>query len=240
MTGNKRWLMFRVCLLLGAGILKHLASAEKTGGKAAHVTPGELKFAIIVSRHGVRSPTGSVEQLNQYSVQPWPTWDVPPGYLTAQGARLMTLFGVYYRGYFAQQELFSATGCADAAHVSFYSDSDQRTVETGKAIASGMFPGCSANEQSEQHALAEGVADPLFHSLAAGVGKPDHERAVASIAGRIGGNPSTLTDVYRSQLEELQRILLNCPVQSPCPQPGHNASKLLLGVPATLTGGTGD
>jgi 4-phytase/acid phosphatase len=152
----------------------------------------------------------------------------------------MTIFGSYYRAYFAQQGLFMGTGCADAARVSFYSDSDQRTVETGKSIAAGMFPGCAAREQSEQHALAEGEADPLFHSLAAGIGQPDHERAAASIAGRIGGNPSSVTEAYRPQLEQLQSILLGCPPSSPCPQPGHQAGKLLLKIPATLESGTGD
>jgi 4-phytase/acid phosphatase len=185
--------------------------AQDDGGKAGQ--PGELKFVVIITRHGVRSPTGSAEQLNQYSAQPWPNWDVPPGHLTPQGARLMSLFGSYYRSYFAQQG-FRATGCADAAHVSFYSDSDQRTVETGKSLAAGMFPGCSAREQSEQHALAEGDPDPLFHSLSAGVGQPDHDRVAASIAGRIGGNPSGVTDAYRPQLEALERILLGCPPAS--------------------------
>jgi 4-phytase/acid phosphatase len=152
----------------------------------------------------------------------------------------MSLFGSYYRTYFAQQGLFAATGCADAAHVSFYSDSDQRTVETGKSLAAGMFPGCTPSEQSEQHALAEGEPDPLFHPLAAGVGHPDHDRAAASIAGRIGGNPSAVTDTYRTQLEALQRILLGCPPASPCPQPDHTASKPLLTTPASLGGATGD
>jgi 4-phytase / acid phosphatase len=215
-----------------------VALAQNDGGKAGQ--PGELKFVVIVTRHGVRSPTGSAEQLNQYSAQPWPNWDVPPGHLTPQGARLMSLFGSYYRSYFVQQGLFRATGCADAAHVSFYSDSDQRTVETGKSLAAGMFPGCSAREQSEQHALAEGDPDPLFHSLSAGVGQPDHDRAAASIAGRIGGNPSGVTDAYRPQLEALERILLGCPPASPCPQPGHTANKLLLAIPASLESGKGD
>jgi 4-phytase/acid phosphatase len=208
--------------------------------QSAEIPQGKLKFVLIFSRHGVRTPTGGSEQLNQYSAQPWPKWDSPLGYLTAHGARLMTLFGSYYRAYFAQQGLLSADGCAGAAHVSFFSDSDQRTAETGKSLAAGMFPGCNLNQQPEQHTLAEGQADPLFHSLSAGVGRPDRKRATASIAGRIGNNPAGVTEAYRLQLEGLQRLLLGCAVATPCPQPGHTAATLLLDVPASLDGGKSD
>jgi 4-phytase/acid phosphatase len=201
--------------------------------------PDTVKFVLILSRHGVCSPTGSVEQLNQYSSQPWPKWNVPPGYLTPHGARLMNLFGTYYRSYYAQQGLFTARGCADAAHVSFYSDSDQRTVETGKSLIAGMFPGCD-DKQPEHHFLAEGEGDPLFHSLSAGLGKPDRDRAVASIAGLIGADPDGVTEAYRAQLEALQRILLACPSSTPCPSPGHTAAKPLLAIPASLDGGKSD
>jgi 4-phytase/acid phosphatase len=103
-----------------------------------------------------------------------------------------------------------------------------------------MFPGCSVSAQSEQHALAKGQPDPLFHSLAAAVGQPNRDQAVASIAGRIGNDPAGLTEVYRSELEELQRILLGCLPPSPCPQAGHVPRKLLLDIPASLEAGKGD
>jgi 4-phytase / acid phosphatase len=103
-----------------------------------------------------------------------------------------------------------------------------------------MFPGCPLREQSERRALAEGQADPLFHPLTAGVGRLDHDRAVASVAGRIGSDPAAVTEAYRPQLEKLQRILLGCPATGLCPQPGHTAAKLLLDTPASLEDGKGD
>jgi 4-phytase/acid phosphatase len=219
MMGVKAQLWIPLCLLA-------LICIPPAGAQS-----GRLKLVIIVTRHGVRSPTGSKAQLNQYSSQPWPEWDVPPGNLTPQGARLMTIFGGWYRASLAQQGLLAPAGCADAANVSFYSDSDQRTVETGKSIAAGMFPGCSPHEQSEQHALGEGTPDPLFHSLAAGVGNPDRNRAAASIAGRIGQDPAAVTQAYRPQLVALQRILIGN---------GPNPARQLLDVPASLDSGTGE
>jgi 4-phytase/acid phosphatase len=230
----------QIWFLIGMLALACVARGENSHMQPTNGEPGELKFVIIVTRHGVRSPTGAPAQLNQYSSQPWPSWDVPPGYLTARGARLMSIFGAYYRSYFAQQGLLQTAGCADAAHVSFFSDSDQRTVETGKSLADGMFPGCAPRERSEQHALAEGEPDPLFHSMSAGVARPDHDRAAASIAGRIGEDPAAVTETYRPQLEALQRILLDCPTASPCPQPGHSPGKLLLAISPSLDIASGD
>ncbi|MGA2773868.1 MAG: histidine-type phosphatase, partial [Bryobacteraceae bacterium] len=80
----------------------------------------ELKFVAIVTRHGVRPPTVSNDQINPYSAKPWPKWDVPPGYLTAHGRALMKLFGAYDRAQFARAGLFSPSGCADAEHVYFW------------------------------------------------------------------------------------------------------------------------
>jgi len=57
----------------------------------------KLRFVVILTRHGVRSPTWTLADLNMYSSQPWPDWEVAPGHLTPQGYKLMTLLGSYYR-----------------------------------------------------------------------------------------------------------------------------------------------
>lgn len=223
-------------IYVGLGIMSlllagpSLSSAQSSAAQA--VKSSELRYVVIVSRHGVRSPTGKTDQLNEYSVKPWPAWSVAPGHLTEHGAKLMTLFGAYDRELFAGEGLFSSVGCADAEHVSIVADSDQRTRETGTALASGIFPGCSIAVR----ALAEGTPDPLFHSLEAGVGQPDRALAAAAVSGRIGGDPAGLVDAYRPQLDALEEVLQGCRPASAC----AGAQSSLYDIASSISPGKGD
>jgi 4-phytase / acid phosphatase len=194
----------------------------------------DLKFVVYLSRHGVRSPTALPSQYAPYSVAPWPAWSVAPGYLTPHGFQLMKIFGAYDRMELAKQGLIGASGCTDANAVSIYADSDERTQETSKALAEGLFPGCHLNVQF----LPEGTNDPLFHyhPSAAQLGATTSTQAAAAIAGRIGGNPANLAEAYRPQLKALDNILATCGKAAPSPLKRTS----LFDIPATLDPGSGE
>ena len=199
---------------------------------ASASSDADLKYVVYISRHGVRSPTSKAIQYNKFSNAPWPEWEVPPGNLTPHGRHLMELFGTYDRMQLAGQQLLSKEGCADAAKVTFYADSDQRTRETANALAKGLFPGCNVQVPS----LPEGTNDPLFHLPPEDIAHVDTAVTTAAIGGRIGNNADSLTEAYRPQLAAFDNILATCGKASP------NSPKRtsLFDIPATLSAGQGD
>ena len=143
----------------------------------------------------------------------------------------MKIFGAWDRIKFSGEGLFALNGCADASHVTILADTDQRTRETGKALAEGMFPGCEISV----HSQPDGITDPLFLPRKAGIGHPDPALVAAAVAGRIGGNPANLTETYRPQLTALDRILSGC---GRVPTNPHRTS--IFDLPASLVPGTED
>jgi len=220
-------------------ILMVLSLHRGAGNVHARETPKpgvKLKFIVILSRHGVRSPTWDTEELNQYSAEPWPQWDVPPGYLTPHGKTLMKLFGAYDRAFLAQAGLLSPSGCGNADQVYFWADNDARTLETGRALAAGMLPDCAV----ETHSLPQGTDDAVFSPIAAGVGRANRNLAAAAVLGRIGGNPGALLEAYRPALEKMQQVLLGCKPGAPCPPDGKAVRHSLLDVATSVGPGEGD
>jgi hypothetical protein len=142
-SSSGKVLSLAFCVLFSTVCAVRAQGAKEYPAKNAILTADVLRFVVIVSRHGVRSPTGKLDELNHYSSQPWPLWSVPPGYLTEHGAQLMTLMGAYDRALLAEEGLLTQNGCEDAARTRILADSDQRTRETGRALATGLAPGCN-------------------------------------------------------------------------------------------------
>jgi 4-phytase/acid phosphatase len=215
-----------VCVLMQAGFARAQATEEHKDQPQAQE---QLKFVLVLTRHGVRSPTWTNALLDEYAKQPWPKWPVEPGILTPHGKQLMTYFGAYYRAYFSRLGLLSSDGCAAASEVYLWADTNQRTSETARGLADGMFPGCP----TRVHSLSETTRDELFHTTV----KPSvYPRELAALAGRIGDDPAALLSAYRMPLEAMQHVLADCG-QDPCNTTGN---KSLLAVEPSLTPASGN
>src|SRR5882762_6676818 len=83
----------RAAVLLNLLIVLLVPSTGTVAHQDAPARKAKLTFAVILTRHGVRSPITGVEELDAFSSEAWPAWDVPSGDLTPRGRKLMELFG---------------------------------------------------------------------------------------------------------------------------------------------------
>jgi 4-phytase/acid phosphatase len=190
-------------LVLSAVMLTPFVTAQE---KAPAPEAEELVYAVYVLRHGVRSPTSDAAQYGRFSSATWPQWSVPPGYLTAHGYALIKELGAYEREELAARGLLTPDGCSEVGRVSMHADSDQRTRETAKALAEGMFPGCKV----AVNALQEGANDPLFHLPAVSVSSVKANAASTAVLGRVGNDPGSVVATHHDQLADLDRVLASC------------------------------
>jgi 4-phytase / acid phosphatase len=175
-------------------------------------------YTIILTRHGVRAPTWTPERLNAYSAAPWPDFGVPPGYLTPRGFDLMKIMGAYDR-----EAYVAAADKAACSKTYFWADTDQRTLESARALTEGMLPGCKV----DVHSLGEGKKDPLFDPQDAGLFQQDAKLGLAAVSGRIGANLKVLVDSNRAAFDELDQILRG----------GSKAATSLFAQPVSLAAG---
>jgi 4-phytase/acid phosphatase len=209
-----------LALLLGALVPAVLGAADSSDS--------EVKLVVVLSRHGVRTPLLSTATLGTGSAQPWPKWDVPPGFLTAHGRQQMTLMGAYYRARYVQEGLLEGSTEHDLPHIYFWADSEERTVATGESLALGLLPGAVP----EIHSRPLGQTDPLFEPVSVLPGRADEALAVAAVKGRMGGDPSVVTAAYPALFAELQRVLFGGDGRVP---PGKVS---ILTVPVTFAPGS--
>ena len=200
--------------------------------EAANNRTKRLRMVVILSRHGVRSPTWTAERLNAYSARPWPVWNVPPGVLTDRGYGLIRQFAAFDRASLAQAGLFAAHGCEDASRTYIWADTDQRTIASGKALAEGFFPGCPP----QVHALADGVNDPLFHPTANGLSPAQADTAYTELSARV----KRQKDAEQNELlDEMRHVLWGCAPKAAC-VPATKPQTQLVGTPESVVRGKGD
>jgi 4-phytase/acid phosphatase len=139
-----------------------LAALMPASAEILPTPPGwQVDRAVLVNRHGVRSPTEPNERLDRYSATPWPAWPVEPGYLSPRGEELMRLMGGYYRVLYGGRGLVQADDCPTAGTVAAWTDLAQRTRTSGAALLAGMYPRCANLPLRNQANFT--VPDPLFN-----------------------------------------------------------------------------
>lgn len=196
------------CLLLV--LLAPLALAAHTPRKFA-ARKQQLAFVLILARHGVRAPSSSPAELDRYSVHPWPAWPVAPDNLTHNGYKLLRQFGRWDRAWFARQGLLTPASCQSAS-IFVYTDSDQRTIQSGHALAAGLSPACAV----AVHSLPEGTRDPLFHFSPVSLDAATRAAMLASVREHLGGSPQAFTAAQQAGLNLLQSVLNGCKPGAPC------------------------
>src|SRR5208337_2642727 len=115
--------------------------------------PPQLRYVVIVSRHGVRSPMWTSERL------------------------------------------LSQQGCGDVERIFIHADREQRTIETGRALAETLLPGCAVAVRSDPEGSSR---DALFDPISAGIAKPDWEIAAKAVRERLGDHPGHFLDLHRA------------------------------------------
>jgi 4-phytase/acid phosphatase len=116
----------------------------------------------------------------------------------------MQLMGAYYREWLLGEHLLGSQGCADAGRIYIHADTDQRTLETGRALAETLIPGCAV----AVHSAPEGSRDPLFDPSATGMPKVDMEIAAKDVQERLGDNSKHFLDSHRAAFEALESVLV--------------------------------
>ena len=144
------------------------------------VPPGQLERVVILSRHGVRSPTKDTNAkceipptplscFRKPTTPPWPDFGVQhPADLTLRGAFLMQQMGASYRkGTWA--DLFRTSFPGECPEAFFWADRDERTLMTARSLVGGLVggpntPWAACNLPVRQTTEA---TDPVFHPTSA-------------------------------------------------------------------------
>ena len=197
-----------------------LACAQPPSGH--HPDSDQLRFTLILSRHGVRPPLTPASKLDLRSADPWPEWEVPLGYLTPHGERAIHQMGAYMRLDFARSGLLSASGCPSSNEIYLYADLVERNIESTRNTFAGLEPGC---DPPPIHTMVPevGHGDPLFSPTRNPSAPPDKSLAADQ---KLNVSASFFSVAENPELTDLAHIL--------APNPAHPAVKPILDDPSPL------
>ena len=212
-----------------------LAATVLGSGDAPAQAPsdgGKLVRVVLLSRHGVRSPTQNAETLASWrrtAISAWPDFGVPPGYLTPKGEDRVDEMGGFYRTYLDPEGLFRDDRCPDDVFI--WADRDERTVLTAQGLGSGLTRGGNPAQRC-RFAIDEAAdkTDPVFHpTVALPACHLDADKVKRSV------NIGELLRTYGKELNLVQHIL-QCCSDKLCRDPGNGAAQTcsLLTLPSSV------
>ncbi|ARW17783.1 histidine-type phosphatase [Komagataeibacter europaeus] len=150
--------LFRALVILSCIWLQAVGAQGATPAPPAPV----LERVVLVARHGIRSPTHPIAELDAHTHRQWQAWPVAPGELTEHGQRDLALMGTALGLHYRQAGVLPAHGCGTGEQLAVWSDAaDQRTLQTGDIMAHSLIPGCPVTPGS----LPPGTHDPVFNDL---------------------------------------------------------------------------
>ncbi len=192
----------------------------------AQTEQGTAIFAVVMTRHGVRSFTKPPPSYT------WRDWSpVAPGFLTAHGYKLITFLGNYYRDYFASIGL--PVDCASRG-MYVYADVDQRTLETGRALIEGACGSATALPLYHDAEIGPKVNDPLFDGAdwLIPARKVDTAASIASVTAVAPKPPSGIVSENAAAFTALQS-LLDAQCSGTCPR-ADGGTSFIGGKPGAL------
>lgn len=148
-------------LLSALLILACAPCALPCAAMAADDTRPTLERVVLIARHGIRSPTRSITDLDARTHRIWPAWPVPPGEISAHGRDDLTLMAAALGQHYRHEGLLPRQGCTPLM-INVWADSAaHRTMESGAIMGHAIAPDCPVPGAS----LPAGTHDPLFNSL---------------------------------------------------------------------------
>lgn len=185
-----------VVLSLASGIITPSVAADNF----------QLEKYVVLMRHGVRPPTNTKE-ITPLAEHRWPDWGVADGMLTPHGIEAASRLGTWEGQMLVARGLFKQGACPSSGEVfAWASGALQRTVDTGNAVLSGMFPGC---DLITRHHDVKGE-DPLFTASKTDVGRLDLAKGRAAILEAMGGSFEPAQKRVAPLMAKLQGILGCC------------------------------
>ncbi|WP_294238414.1 histidine-type phosphatase [uncultured Sphingomonas sp.] len=194
-------------ILLGAALV---VAAPVAAQEPALPAGMKLDRVVLVMRHGVRPPTKATPMPAGTASAPWPSWSVKPGYLTEHGRAGVALLGTDDRARWIQAGVLPRSGCTK---VRIVADSDERTIETARAYAAALAPGCPIAIEAKP----QDEPDPLFSPLDQPGVAFDPATARAAVLSEAGGEGGIAAEEARLRplLTRLDTILC-APVTPSC------------------------